>query len=240
LFNPDLSLGRYTLSPEESHHAVKVLRVRVGREVILFDGVGGEASATVVRVDRGRVRVNVLHVERHDREDAVALTLAVAPPRTHRQTYMIEKCTELGADAFRPIVTERGVVRLATGIVEKWSRHVVEACKQCGRRWLPDVLPPQRFLDTLERIGDFDCALIAQPGPASQPLVHVLTDRRRADSLLVWIGPEGGWTPVEIEAALCAGAVPTHLGKTRLRTETAAVAVTAVVKSQLTIDNRGT
>ncbi len=253
LFFPDLALGRHALSKEESHHAVHVLRLRVGDEVSLFDGVGGVGRGAILSVGREQVRVEISDVVRHQRPENVALTLAVAPPRSHRQGYMIEKCTELGLDAFWPIICQRGVAKPSPSTVDKWSRRAVQALKQCRGTWLPKIQPPQDFLTTLARIKDFDLALIARPGPKSLPLVGILGarfdtgaparggsslaagDRSHRPSLLVWIGPEGGWSEAELEAADAAGARPTHLGGNVLRTETAAIAVTAIVNAHFAV-----
>ena len=106
LFCPDLTGSTVVLSPEESHHAATSLRLGVGDGVVLFDGAGSEASGLITRVNRKRVDVEVSDVKRVPFELTCRLTLGVAMGRTHRQAYLVEKCTELGVAAIWPIIAE--------------------------------------------------------------------------------------------------------------------------------------
>lgn len=122
--------------------------------------------------------------------------------------------------------------------VDKWSRRAIEAAKQSGRAWVPTIAVPQRFLESIDRIGEFDAASLTHPDPALMPFDAFLASGPVGRSVLVWVGPEGGWSEAEYDRAIDAGAVLTTLGPTVLRTETAAVAVCAAAALQSTADRK--
>lgn len=227
LFCPTLTTGLIALSPEERHHATAVLRVSVGDELTLFDGQGMVGVGRIERADRNAVDVLVQQVERRPFDGTWQLTLAVAMPRTHRQAYLVEKCTELGAAAIWPIRTERGVAKPGPTAVARLRRRAVEAAKQSNRAWIPRIADPQTFEQSADRLGEFDGAAVMHPHAPDATLASWLAATPTGSSVLVWIGPEGGWTESELRRAREVGAVVTGLGPTLLRTETAAVAVCA-------------
>jgi 16S rRNA (uracil1498-N3)-methyltransferase len=241
LYCPELGLGEVILSREESHHAAHVLRLRPGDGVVVFDGRGLEAEATLKGMDRGAAIVAVGEVRGRAFELRHRITLAVAMGRQHRQGYLVEKCTELGVAAIQPISAERSVTRAGDHAVEKWSKRAVEAAKQSGRAWVPVVHSPLTFAEIVGRIGAFSAAFVADVGVADvegrrgelgvRSWLSALSGQREGAELLVLVGPEGGWTDQERAVAAAAGVESVGLGPTVLRTETAAVAVCAVAAS---------
>ena len=229
LYCPTLTAGLNPLPEEESHHAIAALRVRLDQKVTLFDGQGGEAVGRVRRLGKQHLEVEVPRISRRPFELTCQLTLAVAMPKAHRQGYLIEKCTELGVAAVWPITTERSVVRSRRGAVEKWRRRAIEAAKQSDRCWVPQLPPPQTFEESLERAGESASAAIMDPGATASLFRDFLLAAPDVTSVIVWVGPEGGWSDDERRRAAGAGAKPTKLGPTVLRTETAAVAVCAAI-----------
>lgn len=230
LYCPSIVLGIVELSPVESHHALDVLRVRGGEQVVLFDGVGAEGTGSIVAVGKGPVRVDVQRIDRVPFDARVRVTLAVAMPKTHRQGYLVEKCTELGVAALWPILTSRSVTKPSPAAIDKWQRRAIEAAKQCKRAWVPTIESAQTLERALERSNEFDAAAMADASGEAQPLHAFLKRIRAASRLIVWIGPEGGWTDAERQAAIDAGISPVGLGPAILRTETAAVAISAAVR----------
>ena len=227
LFCPTLKSGKVRLPEEEAHHAIAALRVKGDDEVELFDGQGGCAVARVVRAERQRLEVEVTAIEQRPFELPCRLTLAVAMPKTHRQGYLIEKCTELGVAAIWPIVAERSVTKPSATARAKWARRAIEAAKQSRRVFIPGIEAPQTFDKTIARIGDFDASALTDADDSAGPLQSFLATLEQPCSVLAWVGPEGGWTDAERTQAVRAGATLTRLGPTVLRTETAAVAVCA-------------
>jgi 16S rRNA (uracil1498-N3)-methyltransferase len=229
LFSPQIAIGSVLLSPEESHHAAVVLRTKPGDEVVVFDGAGGEGTGRVARTDRKRVLVDVEHLTHRPFELPIRITLAVALGRAHRQGYLVEKTTELGVAAIWPIVTERSVSRPGPEWAEKLSRRCIEAAKQAGRTWVPQLAAPQTVLQVAEREREFDAVAVTLPQhDAAVPFDQVVCGLTPGAQVLAWVGPEGGWTESECQTLLATSAVPVSLGPNVLRTETAAAAVCAI------------
>jgi 16S rRNA (uracil1498-N3)-methyltransferase len=231
------------LDADEAHHALDVLRLKIGERVTAFDGQGREATAEIVATAKGRVDLRVLHQGKTPRLGC-ELVLGQAIPKGRNMDLILEKATELGAAEIAPLLSERTVVRLAAADArdkqEKWQRVVIEAAKQCGQNWLPDVAMPvtlKAFFDAKPR---FDLMLIASLQPGAQHLKKVLADYaaehpyvRKPRRVLVLVGPEGDFTPAEIALAKGAGCQPITLGPIILRTETAALYCLSVLGHEL-------
>lgn len=230
LFCRDLQVGLNPLSAEESHHAINSLRLHPGDEVRLFDGAGNVASGTLEQASKREVVISVHRVETMAYDLPCRLTLAVSMPRTHRQGYLIEKCTELGVAGIWAILTDRGVTQPGQGAADKWTRRAIEAAKQCGRSWLPEIKPAQTFASALACANGFDLALCLDKTDDAVPFAQHLT-AKKPQSVLAIIGPEGGWTDEERSQARNAGFQTATLAPTILRTETAAVAACSLVAS---------
>lgn len=229
LFCRPLTEGVLPLAPEESHHAAIVLRCRPSEKVVLFDGAGREAVGTIDRVERRKVWVEAAAIQERPFELAIRVTVAVAMPKPHRQGYLIEKCTELGAAAIWPILTEHSVSKARISTVKKWKRRALEAAKQSRRAWIPTIESPCAFSDCLGRVAEFDAVSLSCVGASATPFNGFLDTLSDGDAVLAFVGPEGGWSEAERKSAIAAGAVVTVLSSTVLRTETAAVAVCAAV-----------
>jgi 16S rRNA (uracil1498-N3)-methyltransferase len=229
LFCPHLQLGTVILSPEESRHAVASLRCRRGDAITLFDGQGREAVGHIASASARKLTAEIESIVERAFGFAYRLTLAVALGKAHRQSYLVEKCTELGVSALWPMLTERSVTRPRDAAVEKWSRRCIEAAKQSGRAWVPGVETPQPLAEVLARAGEFEAIFLADPSPAATALARELGRVPSGGRVLALIGPEGGWTEGEREAAVSAGARAVSISPTVLRVETAAVAICAAV-----------
>jgi 16S rRNA (uracil1498-N3)-methyltransferase len=213
------------LSPTESRHA-RVLRLKVGDAVELFDGRGLIAQGRVAAAGRGEAVTVDIESARRVGPPAPRLDVAVAIPKGPRGDAMIEQLSQAGADRLIPLRTQRSVVHPRDTKVQKMARTAVESAKQCGRAYVMAVEPPTDLAAVLQR--PYDLRLIAQPGsdvPADLP-----ARLSRAAGVLVVIGPEGGWSPPEL--ALCAehGCLAWRLGPHVLRIETAAVAAATLVR----------
>ncbi len=219
--------GRIALPSEEAHHARSVLRSHVGDPVELFDGRGAVGRGTICAIERHTVGVEVAHVEHVEFDLRHRIVLAVAVGKAHRQSYLVEKCTELGVARIWAIRSERSVAKPGEFAAEKWSKRAVESCKQCGRAWTPEFDGPFRVEQALARRGDFAAMALADPHEGAIPFDGFLRTLSAGSSVLVWIGPEGGWTEAERSNLIAQGATAVRLAPTILRTETAAVAACA-------------
>ena len=221
--------GRIALPPDEAHHARSVLRSRIGDRVELFDGRGAVGRGTICTIERHtvEVEVEVEHVEQIEYDLRHRIVLAVAVGKAHRQSYLVEKCTELGAAGIWAIRSERSVTKPGEFAAEKWAKRAIESCKQCGRAWAPEVDGPFRVEQALARRGDFAAMALADPIDRAIPFDGFLRTVSAGSSVLVWVGPEGGWTDAERSNLIANGATAVRLAPTILRTETAAVAACA-------------
>jgi len=224
----------YVVLPEdEAAHAVRVLRKRPGDEIVVVDGAGGWHRVRLDHADRKGASGTILETRREVGEPAYALSigLALLKNRSRFETFL-EKAVELGVREVIPLRTHR------TGKgqfkVHRAEQVLIAAMKQCGRSRLVRLAAPQPLAAVLGQ-GDVDLALLAHEQAApDRSLVRVLAAHPAAPSLRVLIGPEGGFTDEEVEAARQAGYAPVSLGPRRLRAETAAlVAASAVMTARL-------
>ena len=222
--------GRLRLCDAEAHHALHVVRVRIGERVIVMDGAGHELLCDVTGTGRHHVDLALRQSSDLPRLP-YRLTLIQAIAKARSMDLIIQKATELGAARIVPILSERSVARPeaeeSARVVDKWRAVAIEALKQCGAPWLPEIeapATPSAFLATQPR---FSLMLLAslQPG-ARHPREHLRAARQDGpappDDVAVWVGPEGDFTPAELQSIQSAGALPITLGPLVLRSETAA------------------
>ena len=220
-----------TLPEAAASHVARVLRLRAGAPLVLFDGSGADFSGEIVAVEGDRVRVRVGERTAGLRESPLAITLVQAVSRGERMDWTLQKATELGVRRIQPVLSARSVVRLdeqqAGRKLRHWQAIVAGACEQCGRSVLPEVRAPlelSRFLAESSRDGQ---RLVLSPGgPAS--LAGLASASARVELL---IGPEGGLDDAELDAAGRAGFAPVRLGPRVLRTETAGIVALAVLQA---------
>ena len=224
--------ARLTLEGVAANHVTRVLRLRAGDALTLFDGRGGEYAACVEALRRDAVLVEV--GEHHDRdpESPLAITLLQGISRGERMDWVVQKATELGVRRLVPVVTERTVVRLderqAANRVRHWRAIAIAACEQCGRNRVPEIEDPVS-LDSLQQVlPQRGLRIVLAPDGKLR-----VGDLLPAEGIAVLIGPEGGLTETEHRRALDGGFLALRLGPRVLRTETAAVAVLAALQLEL-------
>ncbi|GIW81036.1 MAG: ribosomal RNA small subunit methyltransferase E [Gemmatales bacterium] len=214
--NCSLAAGRVVLQGAEAHHLATVCRVRAGQQVYLFNGDGCQYQAAVVAVARRTVELDILARQEVNRELPFQLVMAAPLPKGDRTRFLVEKLTELGVSCFVPLRTRRSVVEPSDSRCDKLERYVIEASKQCGRNVLMRIEKPVDWLDWCRRPGLPERRILAQPG--APPLAWTAgTDVACA------VGPEGGFTEDERDAARAAGWQCIGLGERILRVETAAI-----------------
>ena len=227
-----LAVGsRVELASSAAHHAANVLRMRVGDALILFDGRGGEYTATLESIDKKRVVVNVQSHLDIERESPLAVTLVQAVSSRDRMDVTLQKAVELGVTRIVPVMSQRSVVRLsgerADQRVQHWQQVVISACEQCGRNQVPQVEALIPLATFLERPSSGVVRWMLSPG--AEHVLRSLQNPKTAVELLV--GPEGGLTAEEERAAGDAGFTSVRIGPRILRTETAAPALLAAMQA---------
>ncbi len=230
-----------TLTGGEARHAAEVLRIRPGKDAAILDGEGREFLCRVEAVERKKIQLKILQTSVSPAPDCL-ITLVQAIPKGKIMDSIIQKATELGVWRIIPLLSERVTTHLEGESVErkaeKWRQTAVEAIKQCGQRWLPIVEPPIPLPALLGRAEKYELALVGSlQGGARHPREYFLAyereHRRRPASVVAWIGPEGDFSPGEVESIEKSGARPMTLGPLILRSETAALYTLSIINYEL-------
>jgi 16S rRNA (uracil1498-N3)-methyltransferase len=233
---------RLVVEGSAANHITRVLRLRSGDALTVFDGSGGEFGARIEEFRKDSVVVSVEDHRPLDRESPLPLTLAQGISRGERMDWIIQKATELGTSRIVPLFTKRSVVRLdekqADRKLQHWRAIAISACEQCGRNRIPELAAPIDFFDVLP--ADSSGATRLLLSPTGDLRIEDLQDAGQnigkevrqgaGNGITVLIGPEGGLEDVEQEAALAAGFKAVRLGPRVLRTETAAIAALTIIQ----------
>src|ERR1700730_11292425 len=237
-WNPDA----LTLSESEAHHARDVLRMERGAKLVVFNGLGREITAEGVDLrEKNEIRLRKLH-EAQTAPLKCRITLGQAIPKGKNMDLIVQKAVEIGASEIAPLISERTIVDLDAKDAEqkqaKWQQVAIEAAKQCGQNWLPQVRTPRKLKDFFAGTSNSDLQLIGSLQPDAQHLKKILADYVEANAspartVLMLIGPEGDFTPAELALAKSHGCRPITLGPIILRVETAAIYCLSVLSYEL-------
>lgn len=224
----ELATGQeLVLDGDAFQHLCKVLRSREGDRVVLFNGLGGEFTATLKSIAKKQAVAAVESFAPIDRTPILDWQLLQAVSKGDRMDYTLQKSTELGVHAVHPLLSERSVVNLdekrALKKQQHWTGVVRSACEQCGMNRVPAISPIRKLDDGLEQVSA-DVRLLLDPH-ASESILDIDID----GSVALLIGPEGGLSESEIVRARQAGFRGVRMGERVLRTETAAVVAAAVL-----------
>lgn len=236
-WNPDAP----ALTGSEAHHARDVLRMKPAEKLVLFNGRGREITAEIVDLSGAGIQLRKLH-EAETPALRSRIILGQAIPKGKNMDLIVQKAVEIGAAEIAPIISDRTVVQVdlesAAQKHAKWQQIAIEAAKQCGQNWLPQVHAPRRLGDFFLASTAFDLRLIGSLQPDAQHLKEILADysnehQHLPESVLMLIGPEGDFTPAELALARHHGCRPITLGPIILRVETAAIYCLSVLSYEL-------
>jgi 16S rRNA (uracil1498-N3)-methyltransferase len=256
-WNPD----HLVLTGGETHHARDVLRLKPGEKAVLFNGRGREITAELTDISDHELRFRKL-TETETPPLRCRITLGQAIPKGKNMDLIVQKAVELGVAEICPLMSNRTVVDLdpeaAAQKQTKWQQIAIEAAKQCGQNWLPNVRKPQTLKDFFSSPvaaaydrrspsggrqltappARSDLQLIGSLQPDAQHLKTILSDhveenKTRPTSVLILVGPEGDFTPAELSLAKGHGCLPITLGPIILRVETAAIYCLSVLSYEL-------
>ena len=216
------------------NHIRNVLRMRTGEEVLIADGRGAEYRCKLTDLSENEVRAQILWKLDGNAELASAVTLFQGLPKSDKMDLIVQKCVELGVDRIVPVSTKRAVVKLDAKKEEtrlkRWNTISESAAKQSGRGVIPEVSGVMSFEKALEEAKKLEVLLI--PYERAEHMAEtrrVMGEIRPGQSVGIFIGPEGGFEESEVEEAVAAGAKAITLGRRILRTETAGLAVLAML-----------
>lgn len=224
--------ARIELPKDLAHHALRVLRLRPGTAISLFDGTGGEYAATL-QSDGKAAWADTAALNPIERELPGRITLLQGMASGDKMDWIVEKAVEMGITRMAPIAAQRSVLQLSGPRLEKrlqhWQRIAMAASEQCGRNRLMVVDTPTTLAQALPTVTA-DIVFLCHPEDG-RTLAESLPSHTQQIALLV--GPEGGWSDAELACAHQSGALPLVLGPRVLRTETAAIALTAALCTQM-------
>ena len=228
--------GRLRITGPEAHHAKNVIRLKTGDAVVLADTRGHEYAARIRAMDRQGLELEVIEKREALKEPELNLELGLALLKSDHMDLVVQKATELGLKTLTPLVTARTEVRLtperAAKRLERWRRISGESLKQCRRAFPVNIRPLTGFPDFLAQAPPADLRLMLHESASGNPGAgwrDLLNRRNGPRSVLLLVGPEGGFSPDEAEQAKTAGFMPLVLGPRILRSETAAIAALAIL-----------
>ncbi len=242
-----------SVTGKEAHHILNVMRLKVSDSVVVFDGTGNEYTGVVKEAGHRSLSIEIVRTRKAPRVETHRITLIQAIPKKEKMDYIVEKATELGVSAIIPVTTARTIPdwneEKRSSIVERWKKISQAAAKQCGRVDVPVVSPIMLFRDCLPAgqagFGPSGLAMTKREEPAMTDsdrglkLMAALSDKAislkevlkssRPQEVVVAVGPEGDFTPEEIDAAVKAGFKIVTLGPRVLKSDTAGLAVLSMI-----------
>ena len=234
-YAPDFSsAGEVQLPEDEAQHLARVLRLRAGDAVAIFDGKGREALARVASVTSRRVTLHVVEPRAAAPEPRVAVTLAQALLKSDKMDRVIRDAVMLGVAAVQPFVSRRTDVPMKAvargGRQDRWDRTVISSVKQCGRAVVPPVHETKEFGELLQSTAGKTRLMFVEPGAGSDVAEMTSLEGQRPTDAMVMVGPEGGWDAQEIADAAAAGVTLLSFGARVLRADAAGAAVISVLR----------
>jgi 16S rRNA (uracil1498-N3)-methyltransferase len=230
-----ISQDRVVISGLQAHHITNVLRLKIGDEITLFDGKGYEYQAKIVELQRGKLIAHVQAKLEPAVESPLDIVLGQALIKGDKMELIIQKATELGVSRIVPLKTtysRRTNPESLARKQERWQKIVTEATQQCNRIKLPRIDAPLKLSEFCTKFKAAELKLIFWEQKKEQGNER-LTDIKAVNQIALLIGPEGGFTPHEIQAAQEHGFIPLGLGPRILRAETAAIIALTIVQYQL-------
>jgi 16S rRNA (uracil1498-N3)-methyltransferase len=227
----DVAGSIITVSGEDVRHIATVLRMKTGDELLLCDGQGTEYAVKIAQMDRSLIRAEIVNQSKKEL-GFLRVTLGQGLPKSDKMDVIVQKATELGVAEIVPLVTERTIVKFRDEEkrITRWQKIAREAAMQSNRPDIPSlghIVSYGDFLRTLN--SELQTLLILPWEEGTHPIKSVLRERQNVKSIVVLIGPEGGFSKVEAELAKGKGFHLVSLGPNILRTETAAIAVLSIL-----------
>jgi 16S rRNA (uracil1498-N3)-methyltransferase len=230
---PQIEKGMLRVEGNEVKHIRRVLRLKAGDEIIVFDSLGKEYEGTIIEETTSSVVIKIQNIFLSKRDSPLDVTLAQSLLKGEKMDYLIQKATELGVKEIIPFFSSRSVPLLEkSGRLKRhhrWGRIAIEASKQCGRGVVPKIEPLQDYSEMLQLASPGSLRLILWEREGGQ-LKEVLERSKEKTRIFFIIGPEGGFSQEEVEEAKRAGFIPVTLGRRILRAETASLCLLSILQ----------
>jgi 16S rRNA (uracil1498-N3)-methyltransferase len=230
---PQIEKGMLRIEGNEVKHIRRVLRLKAGDEIIVFDSLGKEYEGTIIEETTSSVVIKIQNIFLSKRDSPLDVTLAQSLLKGEKMDYLIQKATELGVKEIIPFFSSRSVPLLEkSGRLKRhhrWGRIAIEASKQCGRGVVPKIEPLQDYSEMLQLASPGSLRLILWEREGGQ-LKEVLERSKEKTRIFFIIGPEGGFSQEEVEEAKRAGFIPVALGRRILRAETASLCLLSILQ----------
>lgn len=218
-----------TVTGSDYKHIVRVLRLRVGDQITMFDSRSREYDCVIEAVGKREVRAAIKKTRTVNTDPVLNITLMQGLARGDKMDYIVEKATELGVSRIVPVVTERSQIR-ETAKTGRWERIAVSASKQCGRTRPPEIENTLSFQEALNLSNNSELLIILHANTEGKLKEVIKKSLQNTTNIILFIGPEGGFSKEEILLASEIGFLPLGLGPRVLRTETASLAVLSVIQ----------
>ena len=226
-----------TISGNEAHHIIDVMRLRLSDKVVTFDGTGKEYIGVIKEVSRNSLVVEIAQTREAQKKEVAGITLLQALPKKDKMDYIVEKATELGVRSIKPIITERTIPdwneSKKKSQADRWRKIALEAAKQCGRLDIPQVAAIASFTDAVKGFTGLDLKLIAILNEEAVPVKEAIKDFK-SGNVVISIGPEGDFSPNEAKIAKEFGFKAISLGPRVLKSDTAGLALISILNYEFT------
>ncbi len=227
-------MGEFLFIREDAHHILHVLRKEIGAHITVCDGNGQDYECEIVSASAEEIKCKILNQCLAETEPEVKLTLFQGLPKAEKMEWLLQKGVEIGICEFIPVAAERSIVKLdnkkADGKIARWNKIAHSAAKQSGRGILPEVHSLMTVDQAIQSFSSYDLVLVLYEEDRGRSLKSLLREQKvLPKKIALWIGPEGGFDPAEIDKLKQAGAITAGLGPRILRTETAGMIAAALV-----------
>lgn len=226
---PNQVSGDFTkINGSEHHHLRNVLRLNSGDNVRIIDGIGNILIAEISNIRNDSTIVSIIeHQFQLKKKPEISLFQGI--PKNDKMELILQKTTELGLTKVVPLMTKRSLQEANENRIERWKKIVISASKQCQTPWLPNLSEVHDFKECLKQLHIYDLKIILWENEEQNHIKTILQQTDNIGSIAVLVGPEGGFEEEEVKHAVEHGCKPVSLGSNILRTETAAIAITAII-----------
>lgn len=229
----NISKEKLYIKGDDVNHISKVLRLNTGDDILVCDGLGVDYISRIDEISKKEILCGIIDKFDNLSEPPLKITLFQGLPKAQKMELIIQKGVEIGICRFQPVLTQRVVVKTEgkdiSNKLERWKRISEEAAKQSSRGIIPEILEPITFDKAVEELKKMDLSIIPYERENANGLKKVLQNKKSAQNIGIFIGPEGGFDESEIKCSIENNIIPVTLGPRILRTETAGFAASSMV-----------